>query len=96
MGKLIRDDEADGRLHIESPLMGESLVKSELLRNTNRRGIPHARRQRLKNRRQSICGGRQGRCHPRRLLLTPGNPTRWTLMTGRRQPGARHIIIISA
>jgi len=39
MGKLIRDDEADGRLHIESPLMGESLVSRELLRNTERREV---------------------------------------------------------
>lgn len=34
MGKLVREDEAGGRLHIESPLMGESLVSRELLRNT--------------------------------------------------------------
>jgi len=39
MSKLIREDAADGRLHIESPLMGESLVGRELLRNTERREV---------------------------------------------------------
>lgn len=34
MAKLIKDDEKKGRLHIDSPLMGESLVSKELLRQT--------------------------------------------------------------
>ena len=36
MSKLIREDEASGRLHIDSPLMGESLVSKELLRSTEK------------------------------------------------------------
>jgi molybdenum storage protein len=34
MGKLIREEPDKGRLHIESPLMGESLVSKELLKRT--------------------------------------------------------------
>lgn len=34
MAKLIKEDGEDGRLHIESPLMGESLVSKELLKQT--------------------------------------------------------------
>ncbi len=34
MAKLIKEDGNEGRLHIESPLMGESLVSRELLKRT--------------------------------------------------------------
>ncbi|WP_022665992.1 uridine monophosphate kinase [Desulfospira joergensenii] len=34
MGKLIREDGDRGRLHIDTPLMGESLVSKELLKST--------------------------------------------------------------
>ena len=34
MAKLIKEKGDDGRLHIESPLMGESLVSKELLKQT--------------------------------------------------------------
>ena len=34
MGKLIKEEPEKGRLHIESPLMGESLVSKELLKRT--------------------------------------------------------------
>jgi len=34
MGKLIKEDLEKGRLHIESPLMGESLVSKEFLKGT--------------------------------------------------------------
>jgi len=34
MGKLIKEEPEKGRLHIDSPLMGESLVSRELLRRT--------------------------------------------------------------
>ena len=34
MGKLIKEDGDQGRLHIDSPLMGESLVSKKLLRTT--------------------------------------------------------------
>jgi molybdenum storage protein len=34
MGKLIKEDADKGRLHIDSPLMGESLVSKELLERT--------------------------------------------------------------
>ncbi len=34
MGKLIKEAQDTGRLHIDSPLMGESLVSKELLKNT--------------------------------------------------------------
>jgi len=34
MGKLIKEDEDKGRLHIETPLMGESLVSKEFLKGT--------------------------------------------------------------
>ncbi|MCP4024184.1 MAG: uridine kinase [Desulfobacteraceae bacterium] len=34
MGKLIKDDDEKGRLHIETPLMGESLVSKEFLKTT--------------------------------------------------------------
>jgi molybdenum storage protein len=34
MGKLIKDDGQKGRLHIDSPMMGESLVSKEFLRQT--------------------------------------------------------------
>ncbi len=34
MGKLIKEASEDGRLHVESPLMGESLVSKELLART--------------------------------------------------------------
>jgi molybdenum storage protein len=34
MAKLIKEKGEDGRLHIESPLMGESLVSKELLKQT--------------------------------------------------------------
>lgn len=34
MGKLIREDGEAGRLHIDTPLLGESLVSKELLRRT--------------------------------------------------------------
>ena len=34
MGKLIKEDTDKGRLHIETPLMGESLVSKELLKRT--------------------------------------------------------------
>ena len=34
MGKLIKEDQDGGRLHIDSPLMGESLVSKALLRAT--------------------------------------------------------------
>jgi molybdenum storage protein len=34
MGKLIKEEPAKGRLHIESPLMGESLVSKTLLKTT--------------------------------------------------------------
>jgi molybdenum storage protein len=34
MAKLIKEDGKEGRLHIESPLMGESLVSKELLKRT--------------------------------------------------------------
>lgn len=34
MGKLIKEEPKKGRLHIESPLMGESLVSKELLKRT--------------------------------------------------------------
>lgn len=34
MGKLIKEEPEKGRLHIDSPLMGESLVSKELLKQT--------------------------------------------------------------
>jgi molybdenum storage protein len=34
MGKLIKEDTDKGRLHIDSPLMGESLVSKQLLKRT--------------------------------------------------------------
>ena len=34
MGKLIKEEPEKGRLHIDSPLMGESLVSKELLKRT--------------------------------------------------------------
>jgi molybdenum storage protein len=34
MGKLIKEDGETGRLHIDTPLMGESLVSKELLKRT--------------------------------------------------------------
>lgn len=34
MGKLIKEEPEQGRLHIDSPLMGESLVSKELLKQT--------------------------------------------------------------
>jgi molybdenum storage protein len=34
MGKLIKEEPEKGRLHIDSPLMGESLVSKELLKKT--------------------------------------------------------------
>lgn len=34
MGKLIKEEPKKGRLHIDSPLMGESLVSKELLKRT--------------------------------------------------------------
>jgi molybdenum storage protein len=34
MGKLIKEEPGKGRLHIDSPLMGESLVSKELLKRT--------------------------------------------------------------
>jgi len=34
MGKLIKEDGETGRLHIDTPLMGESLVSKELLKKT--------------------------------------------------------------
>ena len=34
MGKLIKEESDTGRLHIDSPLMGESLVSKELLKRT--------------------------------------------------------------
>ena len=34
MGKLIKEDGDKGRLHIDTPLMGESLVSKALLRRT--------------------------------------------------------------
>ena len=34
MGKLIREDDEKGRLHIDTPLLGESLVSKELLART--------------------------------------------------------------
>jgi molybdenum storage protein len=34
MGKLIKDEGQKGRLHIDSPMMGESLVSKEFLRQT--------------------------------------------------------------
>lgn len=34
MGKLIKEEPNTGRLHIDSPLMGESLVSKELLKRT--------------------------------------------------------------
>ena len=37
MGKLIKEDQDKGRLHIDTPLMGESLVSRELLRTTESR-----------------------------------------------------------
>ncbi|MEN6483756.1 MAG: uridine kinase, partial [Syntrophobacteraceae bacterium] len=37
MSKLIKEDSDKGRLHIDSPLMGESLVSKEFLRRTESR-----------------------------------------------------------
>ena len=34
MPKLIKEESEKGRLHIETPLMGESLVSKELLKRT--------------------------------------------------------------
>jgi len=34
MSKLVKEESEKGRLHIESPLMGESLVSKELLKRT--------------------------------------------------------------
>jgi molybdenum storage protein len=34
MGKLVKEDQDKGRLHIDSPLMGESLVSKKLLKKT--------------------------------------------------------------
>ena len=34
MAKLIKEEPEKGRLHIDSPLMGESLVSKELLKQT--------------------------------------------------------------
>jgi len=34
MGKLVKEESESGRLHIDSPLMGESLVSKEFLRRT--------------------------------------------------------------
>ena len=34
MGKLIKEEGETGRLHIDTPLMGESLVSKELLKKT--------------------------------------------------------------
>lgn len=34
MGKLIKEDDAKGRLHIDTPMMGESLVSKAFLRTT--------------------------------------------------------------
>jgi len=34
MGKLVKEDSEKGRLHIDSPLMGESLVSKEFLKRT--------------------------------------------------------------
>jgi molybdenum storage protein len=34
MGKLVKEESEKGRLHIETPLMGESLVSKELLKRT--------------------------------------------------------------
>jgi molybdenum storage protein len=39
MGKLIKEEQAGGRLHIDSPLMGESLVSKELLRGQHRQEV---------------------------------------------------------
>jgi molybdenum storage protein len=39
MGKLVREDQADGRLHIESPLMGESLVGKALLKGMEHKEV---------------------------------------------------------
>ncbi len=36
MGNLIKEDDEKGRLHIDTPLMGESLVSKKLLRSTER------------------------------------------------------------
>jgi len=37
MGKLVKEESEKGRLHIDSPLMGESLVSKELLKRTEAR-----------------------------------------------------------
>jgi len=34
MSKLIKEESETGRLHIDSPLMGESLVSKEFLKRT--------------------------------------------------------------
>jgi hypothetical protein len=34
MGKLVKEDSEKGRLHIDTPLMGESLVSKDLLKRT--------------------------------------------------------------
>jgi molybdenum storage protein len=39
MGKLIKEEQTGGRLHIDSPLMGESLVSKDLLRGMNRQEV---------------------------------------------------------
>jgi molybdenum storage protein len=41
MGKLIREEDDKGRLHIDSPLMGESLVSKEFLKTTECREYFH-------------------------------------------------------
>jgi molybdenum storage protein len=37
MSKIVKEDSDTGRLHIESPLMGESLVSKEFLKRTEAR-----------------------------------------------------------
>jgi molybdenum storage protein len=39
MGKLIKEEQEGGRLHIESPLMGESLVSKKLLSGMSRKEV---------------------------------------------------------
>ncbi len=34
MGKLIKEEEEKGRLHIDTPMLGESLVSKEFLKRT--------------------------------------------------------------
>ena len=41
MAKLIKEKGATGRLHIKSPLMGESLVSKKLLRQTEAKEYFH-------------------------------------------------------